>query len=91
MKISLLVPCYNEEKSLEQCIRSCLNQTRKFDQMIFVDDASNDQTPHILAKYYRQIKAVRTPHNTGNKSSAQEFGLAYITGDIFVTGGYPFL
>jgi cellulose synthase/poly-beta-1,6-N-acetylglucosamine synthase-like glycosyltransferase len=85
MRISLLVPCYNEEKSVESCILSCLNQTRPFDQLIFVDDSSKDNTPTILKKYKNRITAIKTPCNTGNKSSAQEFGLQYITGDIFIT------
>jgi cellulose synthase/poly-beta-1,6-N-acetylglucosamine synthase-like glycosyltransferase len=90
MKISLLVACYNEEQSLRKSIRSCLNQTRKFDEMIYVDDSSTDKTPAILKsfaehhRYTNLIKAVRTPRNTGNKSSAQEFGLQFITGEIFV-------
>ena len=90
LKISLLVACFNEEKSLQKSIRSCLNQTRKFDEMIYVDDSSTDKTPTILKKFAKQtrcanlIKVVRTPRNTGNKSSAQEFGLQFITGDIFI-------
>jgi cellulose synthase/poly-beta-1,6-N-acetylglucosamine synthase-like glycosyltransferase len=85
LKISLLVPCYNEEKSLEASIRACLNQTRKFDELVFVDDFSKDRTPEILAQYADRIIVRRTPQNTGNKSSAQEFGLRFVTGDIMVT------
>lgn len=87
MKISLLVPCYNEEKSLEASIRACLKQTRKFDEIIFVDDSSKDRTPEILAKFSKtgEIIAKKTPKNTGNKSSAQEFGLQFVTGDVMVT------
>ena len=43
------------------------------------------KTPEILAKYSDKIIWQTTPHNTGNKSSAQEFGLRFITGDVFVT------
>lgn len=85
MKISLLVPCYNEEKSIEASILSCLNQTRPFDQLVFVNDSSKDRTPEILAKYKDKITAIKTPKNTGNKSSAQEYGLQFITGDVMVT------
>ena len=85
MRLSLLVPCYNEEKSLEASIQSCLKQTRKFDEIVFIDDSSKDRTPEILAKYSDQITARRTPKNTGNKSSAQQFGLGFITGDVMVT------
>jgi cellulose synthase/poly-beta-1,6-N-acetylglucosamine synthase-like glycosyltransferase len=79
------VPIYNEEESLEASIQSCLAQTRPFDELIYVDDCSSDRTPEILEKYAGRIIALRTPSNTGNKSGAQEFGLAHVTGDIIVT------
>ncbi len=85
MKISLLVPCYNEEKSIEASIQSCLKQTRPFDQLVFVNDSSKDRTPEILAKYSDKITAIKTPKNTGNKSSAQQYGLQFVTGDVMVT------
>lgn len=85
MKISILVPCYNEEKSLRATIKSCLDQTRPFDELVFIDDSSTDRTPEILAEYSDQIIIRRTPHNTGNKSSALEYGCQFITGDVFVT------
>jgi cellulose synthase/poly-beta-1,6-N-acetylglucosamine synthase-like glycosyltransferase len=84
MKISLLVPCYNEEKSLEASIKSCLNQTRPFDELIFVNDCSKDQSSEILSRYSGLIYSYKTPSNTGNKSSAQEYGLQFISGDIVV-------
>ena len=59
VKISLLVACYNEEKSLRKSIRSCLNQTRKFDEMVFVDDSSVDKTPEILNKFAHNEKFKR--------------------------------
>ncbi|HVZ10883.1 MAG TPA: glycosyltransferase family 2 protein [Candidatus Paceibacterota bacterium] len=83
--ISILIPCYNEEAMVEKCVLSCLNQTRPADQVIFVDDCSKDRTPEILARYADRITVLRTPKNTGNKSSAQEYGLRFVTGDIMVT------
>jgi cellulose synthase/poly-beta-1,6-N-acetylglucosamine synthase-like glycosyltransferase len=85
MRISLLVPCYNEETAVAETVRSCLKQTRPFDEIIFVNDCSTDRTPEILRGFKKSIKVISTPRNTGNKSSAQEFGLRYITGDIVVT------
>jgi len=60
-------------------------QTRPFDQIIFVDDCSTDGTPDILARYGDRITCVRTPRNTGNKSSAQEYGLRFVTGECMAT------
>lgn len=85
MKVSLLVPCYNEEKLIEKCVLSCLNQTRKFDNLVFIDDSSTDRTPEILARYADKIIIKRTPKNSGNKSYAQEYGWKFITGDIVAT------
>lgn len=85
MKISLLVPCYNEEDTLEACIQSCLNQTRPFDQLVFINDSSTDGTLNVLKKYKKHLTIQTTPQNTGNKSHAQEFGLQFVTGDIVVT------
>lgn len=85
MKISVLIPCHNEEKSIEACVLSCLNQTRKPDQIVVVNDGSTDKSREILMKYYDQITLVNLPKQTGNKSFAQQFGLKFITGDIFIT------
>lgn len=85
MRISLLVPCYNEGKSLRKSIRSWLAQSRPLDEIIVVDDCSNDDTAEILKEFEGKITAVRTPFRTGNKSGAQEYGLQFVTGEIFAT------
>ncbi len=84
LKISILIPCYNEELTIEKCVLSCLDQTRPADQIVVVDDSSADGTPQILKKFGDKIQVVKTPKNTGNKSYAQEYGLQLITGDFFI-------
>lgn len=85
MKISILIPCHNEEKSIRQCIDSCLAQTRPLDQIVVVDDASTDGSYGILRKYGEKITLVKMEKNTGNKSYAQQAGLAFIAGDVFIS------
>lgn len=86
MKISVLIPCYNEEFTIEKCVASLLKQKRLPDEIIVVDDCSTDNTPHILSRLASPlVKVVRTPKNTGGKSHAQEYGLQFVTGDIFIT------
>src|SRR5262245_6870031 len=85
MKISLLVPCHNEAKTLRKSIESWLSQSRLPDEIIVVDDSSTDETPQMLAEFSDRIRAVRTPARTGNKSGAQEYGLQFVTGDVFAT------
>lgn len=85
MKISLLVPCYNEEKTLYSSISSWLNQTRRPNQIIVIDDSSTDATSQILSQFSSRIETHRTLVNLGNKSYAQEYGMQFITGDIFIS------
>jgi len=85
MKITILIPCYNEEKTIKACIESCLFQTRKPDQILVVDDGSTDKSAKVLAGFGKKVTVVKTPKNTGNKSKAQQYGLNYVTGDVFIT------
>ncbi len=85
MKISVLIPCHNEEKGIKACVDSCLRQTRRPDEVIVVDDGSTDGSAAILKTFGTKIKVITLPEATGNKSYAQEEGLKYLTGDIFVT------
>lgn len=50
-KISVIIPVYNVEKYLEQCINSLLNQTLKDCEFIFVNDGSKDSSKEIIEKY----------------------------------------
>lgn len=85
MKVSVLIPCYNEEASIARCITSCLEQSHKPDEIIVVNDGSTDKSLHILKTFKKKIKIINLPKNVGNKSYAQEKGLKYVTGDIVVT------
>lgn len=49
--ISVLVPCYNVEKYLEQCLDSIINQTHKDLEIICLNDGSTDKTLEILRRY----------------------------------------
>lgn len=85
MKITVLIPSKNEAKSIENCVKSVLNQSQPADQIIVVDDASTDKTLKILRKYKKKIKVLVLSKSSGNKSYAQEIGMKYVTGDVVVT------
>ena len=84
MKISILIPCWNEEKSIRACVKSCLKQTRKADEIIVVNDGSIDNSLNILKSFGSKIKIVHQAVCSGNKSYAQEIGLKHVTGDVFI-------
>ena len=48
--VSVIVPCYNHEKYVEQTIESIVNQTYKNIELIVIDDGSKDSSPEILEK-----------------------------------------
>lgn len=85
VKVSILIPCYNEEKTIARCIESCLNQSRPAHEIIVVNDGSSDGTLAILKQYESRVRIVDLEVNSGNKSYAEERGLAFVTGDVFVT------
>lgn len=45
--ISIIIPVYNTEKYLDQCIQSCLNQTFTDFELILINDASTDSSLYM--------------------------------------------
>ena len=84
MKFSILVPVYNVEKYLEQCVESLLNQTYKGDyEIILVDDGSTDSSGKICDKYAENYPdKVKVVHKE-NKGlvSARQVGIEAATGE----------
>lgn len=68
MKVSVYVPVYNGENTIELCINSLLSQTKNFDEIIIVNDASTDSTLKILEKF-KEIKIINNKHNYGLSKS----------------------
>ncbi len=56
-KVSVIIPVYNDEKYLRQCVDSVLAQTYSDLEIILVDDGSTDHTPEICEKY-NQIRVL---------------------------------
>ena len=90
MKLSVLVPVYNEERTLQEVVRRvCDFQIPK--EIILVDDGSEDQSRTILTRLQEenarandplnQIKVFFQPVNQG-KGAALKTALSHVTGDI---------
>lgn len=73
--ISIVVPCYNHSKYLTDALNSIIKQTRKPDEIIIIDDSSNDKTPMILNEFYskylnnNKIVIKRNKNNIGQSAS----------------------
>ena len=74
--ISVIVPIYNVESYLEQCIKSIINQTYKNIEIILIDDGSTDKSPKICDKYKQKDSRIIVVHkqNTG-VSATRNIGL----------------
>lgn len=59
IKISVIIPIYNTEKYLEQCLDSVLNQNFREIELICVNDGSTDLSPQILEKYAQKDERVK--------------------------------
>lgn len=87
--ISVIVPAYNAEKYLPQCLDSILCQSYKSLQIICVDDGSKDATPQILDAYADKDSRVVVLHKKNEGVSlARNAALDMATGDylLFVDG-----
>ena len=58
-KVSIVIPVYNVEMYLEECLDSVVNQTLKDIEIICVNDGSTDSSPEILEKYAAKDKRVK--------------------------------
>ena len=57
--ISVIIPVYNAEKYLGECIESVLNQTKAGIELVIVNDGSTDGTADIIKKYADQHDNIR--------------------------------
>lgn len=79
--VSIIIPVYNVEAYLEECLDSVVNQTYKNIEVIAVNDGSTDSSPEILNRYkekYGNIKVINQ-RNSG-PSGARNRGIAEATG-----------
>jgi len=79
--VSIIIPVYNSEKCLAECIESAIAQTWDNKEIIIVDDGSTDGSFDIAGKYtiYRYIKVIRQTNK--GASAARNTGLKEAKGD----------
>lgn len=81
-KISIIVPVFNKEKYVLECIESLTNQTYENLEIILVDDGSTDNSPKICDDCAADNSKISVIHKeNGGPSSAWKAGFAKTTGD----------
>ncbi len=90
MDISVVIPLYNEEESLEELyawIKRVMTENRFSYEIVFVDDGSTDSSWRVISKLREQdpnIRAIRFQHNYG-KSPALFCAFQKVSGDVVIT------
>ena len=95
-KISIIIPVYNNEKYIEECINSVINQTYQNWELILIDDGSNDSSLSLCEKYKNDIRVkiiqqknsgVSVARNNGIKEATGKY-ITFIDSDDFVENDY---
>lgn len=89
MHISVIVPTYNSEKTIDMCLNSIFNSTHKNFELIVVDDCSTDSTLEKVNKYKCKIiklkknQGVANARNMGAKKAKSDI-LIFIDSDVLI-------
>jgi len=83
-KISILIPAFNEEKTIDLILERVLNQTKGWDkEIVVINDGSTDKTLEKLQRFSNKISVISYEKNQG-KGVALKKGLGKATGDIVI-------
>ncbi len=96
MKLSIIVPTYNCRDYIEECIDSILDQLNDDDELIVVDDGSNDGTDRIIEEYekdprvkiiFRRHEGASGARNAGLDAADGEY-IAFVDCDDYLRKGF---
>ena len=83
--ITVIVPVYNVEKYLTQCVDSILNQTYKKIEIILVDDGSKDRSSQLCDDFSTKYLQIKTIHKkNAGLGMARNSGLEVASGEYIV-------
>ncbi|MDD2376019.1 MAG: glycosyltransferase family 2 protein [Clostridia bacterium] len=83
--VTIIVPCYNVEKYIQQCIDSILNQIYGNIQLILIDDGSTDNTNEVIQKSIANSKnTIYIKNKNSGVSNARNIGIKNATGEYIM-------
>lgn len=97
MRISVIIPVYNAENYLHQCLKALLNQTHKDFEIIIINDGSKDKSGEICDQYAAEDQRISVFHKANEGVSAtRNFGIdksvnewiTFVDGDDIVLENY---
>ncbi len=86
MKISIIIPCFNEEKTISKVIDKILNLSEIDKEIIIINDGSTDNTKNILDDLKKKSQIIKTYDHDKNqgKGAALKTGFSKSSGDIIL-------
>ncbi len=81
-KVSVIIPTYNEEKVIGECLKSLAQQTYENMEIIMVDDGSTDATIQRVTSHESRVTVLQQQHN--GPGAARNLGVQHATGGILV-------
>jgi glycosyltransferase involved in cell wall biosynthesis len=85
MKVSVVIPCFNERKTIERIVRAVRSSPVQNLEIVIVDDGSTDGTIEVLREQVAALadQIIYRPHNEG-KGAALRAGFAAATGEVII-------
>ena len=80
--VSVVVPAYNEERVLANCVDSILATGYPWLELVLVDDGSTDGTLDVMRRYARLPNVTVVSKNNAGKGAALNTGLSLVSGDV---------
>ncbi|RAN58910.1 hypothetical protein B8A46_07205 [Dolosigranulum pigrum] len=77
--VSVIIPTYNVERYVEECLASIMSQTYESIELIVIDDGSTDTTPYLLKQHPGDFHLILNQENK-KQGAARNEGLAQATG-----------
>lgn len=83
VSVSVIVPVYNVEKYLDECLSSLVNQTLSELEIIVVNDGTKDNSQNIIDQYVKQFpnKVISLIKENGGLGDARNYGIPYAKGE----------
>lgn len=84
LRLSVIIPCYNEEDTIEEIVRQ-VQATGRADEIIIVDDGSTDRSREVLSRLegLDGVKVILHDQNLG-KGAGVRTGIQHATGDVML-------
>ncbi|NQY74789.1 MAG: glycosyltransferase family 2 protein [Candidatus Margulisbacteria bacterium] len=86
MKVSILIPCYNEEKTIREIVDLVLKSPIPYEkEIVIVDDFSKDGTRDILEQEIKpKVSKILYHDKNKGKGAAIQTGITHVTGDVLI-------